>query len=284
MVILITLNFLTFVAAYSETSVVDSGCCATGLLAKDFSAFYVGAWRLLHNPSNIYTPGAVNDGGPAITPRPESYKYLPSFLLVIVPFLALSYHDALLAFDAIQLLLLPLVAYLTYRLVRNKGTAVTLIVATVVLLQPSPIPHWGLSASYYWQWAEGQSKVLETFFLVSSFYAGTRGRPYLSGAALGMAAFDPRFTLISLPLFWFYNRGNLRRASLSFVGVFLASNFALLLPGVGSGFATMIGSSGASTPLFYYAYIPLLTVIALTIVNARDMARLMREGRLPRAG
>lgn len=272
---LIALNLFTFARAYPEIFTLDSGCCSSQVLAKDFSAYYVGAWRLFHDTSNVYTPGAVNDGGPSILPRPESFKYLPSFLLIVSPFLLLSYKNAIVAFDGLQLLLLPLMAFMTYRLVRRKGVAVTLIVATVVLLQPSPAPHWGLSVSYYWQWAEGQAKVLETFLLLLSFYLGAKGKPRLSGVAFGMVAFDPRFFLISVPLFLVYNRQKLRGAASSAVGFALGSNFALLLPGVGSGFMTMLLSSGLTTPPYPYSFIPLLTVVCLTVLNAKEIVSLV---------
>jgi hypothetical protein len=272
---LIALNLFTFARAYPEISTLDSGCCSNQMLAKDFSAYYVGAWRLFYDTSNVYTPGNVSDGGPSILPKPESFKYLPSFLLIVSPFLLLSYKNAIVAFDGLQLLLLPLMAVMIYRLVRSKGVAATLIVATVVLLQPSPSPQWGASVSYYWQWAEGQAKVLETFLLLLSFYLGAKGKPRLSGAAIGMAAFDPRFALISLPLFFVYNRQRLRVAASSAVGFALVSNFTLLFPGVGSGFTTMLLNSGITTPPYYYSFIPLLTVVCLTILNAKEIKSLV---------
>jgi hypothetical protein len=275
MLCLIALNLFTFARAYPEVFTLDSGCCSNQVLAKDFSAYYVGAWRLFHDTSNVYTPGNVGDGGPSILPRPESFKYLPSFLLIVSPFLLLSYKNAIVAFDGLQLLLLPLMGVMIYRLVRSNGVAVTLIVATVVLLQPSPAPHWGLSVSYYWQWAEGQAKVLETFLLLLSFYIGAAGKPHLSGAAFGMAAFDLRFALISLPLLLVYNRQRLRVAASSAVGLLLVSNFALLFPGVGSGFMTMLFNSGITTPPYYYSFIPLLTVVCLTILNAKEIVSLV---------
>ena len=274
MVCLIALNLFTFARAYPEIFTLDSGCCSNQVLAKDFSAYYVGAWRLFHDTPNVYTPGAVSDGGPSILPRPESFKYLPSFLLIVSPFLLLSYKNAILAFDGLQLLLLPLMAVMTYRLVRSKGVAATLVVATVVLLQPSPAPNLGLSVSYYWQWAEGQAKVLEAFLLLLSFYLGAARKPRLSGAAFGMAWFDPRFALISVPLFLVYNRHKLRGAASSAAGVALASNFALFSPGVGSRFMAMLLSSGITTPLYYYSFIPLLTVVCLTVLNAKEIVSL----------
>jgi len=278
---LILLNLVTFIAAFPETQAIDSGCCGSRPLAKDFSAFYVGAWRLLNDQSNVYTPGNVNDGGPLTPPQPEGYKYLPSFLLLVAPFLALGYQQALTAFDVFQFLLLPLIALLVYRLVGEKGLAVTAVVAVIALLQPSPLPHWSLSASYYWQWAEGQPKVLETFLILASFYLGKTKRPLLSGAVLALSVFDVRFAVLALPLFVMYNRASLRAAGLTFVAVSLLTNAALLLPGVGSGFVMMVFSPGLSTPIYYYVLIPLLTILSITAVNVRGV--LAAFGRGPRS-
>ena len=266
-VVLLVFNFCTLVLAYPETFRLDGG----GRLAKDFSAYYIGAWRLLHNPSKVYTRGLVNDGEYQVYPQSQAYKYLPSFLMLLSPFLSLSYHDALVAFDAFQFALLPLMAFLLYRLLSKKSLAVTLLVA-VIVFTPFPLPHWGPIATYYWQWAEGQAKVFETFLFLLSFYLGTRGKPILSGVAFGFAAFDPRFALLSLPLFLLYNGSNLRVAAGTGVGVLLLSNFWLFLPATGAGFINMIFTDGANTTLYAYAYIPLFTIVSLIAVNGREIA------------
>ena len=119
--ILISLNLFSFLLAYPHISELNSGCCGTTPLARDFSAFYVGAWRLYNDPSQVYFHGNLNDGGPQIYPRPEQYKYLPSFLFLVTPLIFESYSQAIIAFDVIQFLLLPFVALLIYKLVIPKG-------------------------------------------------------------------------------------------------------------------------------------------------------------------
>ncbi len=121
--VLIALNLYTFIVAYPETYAVNAGINTSGtILAKDFSAYYMGAWRLWNNPAHIYTFGALKDGEPVILPHPEAYKYLPSFLLVVSPFLSLNYQQALLAFDIVQFMLLPLMAYLLYKLLSEQAS------------------------------------------------------------------------------------------------------------------------------------------------------------------
>jgi hypothetical protein len=267
---LIVLNLYTFLLAYAETTRLDSGISGSRVLAKDFSAYYIGAWRLLHDASQVYTRGFVNDGEYRVLPQPEAYKYLPSFLVMISPLLSLGYQQALVAFDVFQFVLLPLIALLLYKLLSRKGLVLTLLVAVIVLLQPLPLPNWGLSASYYWQWGEGQAKVFDTFLLLLAFYLGNSRRPLLSGIVFALAAFDPRFAVLSLPLFVFYNRKNLRISIEGFLGALLLSNLALLYPGTGSGFLNMVLGSATDT-LYYYAFIPLLMIISLTVINSREI-------------
>jgi hypothetical protein len=271
---LLTFNLVTLVVAYPETLKLDSGCCApgSGPLAKDFSAYYTGSWRLFHDPSQTYTKGYLSDGEPFIAPEPEQYKYLPSFLVLTFPLLLLPYHFALVVFDAFQFLLLPLLAVMIARINEERSTAVSCLVAVAVLLQPSPFPHWGLSATYYWQWAEAQNKVLLTFLIVLAVYLAKAGSPGKAGVVLGLAGFDPRFVIVAAPLFAAYTRGSALKAWGCFLVTLAVSNVALLLPGVASGFSQMVLSTGLSTPLYYYSWIPLVSIATLTI---SDWKRIM---------
>ncbi len=277
--VLIILNLCTFIVAYPETYTLTPGINAQGnILAKDFSAYYVGAWRLWHNPSHVYILGVAGGGEPAPPPAPEAYKYLPSFLLIVSPLLALGYQDALFAFDVFQFLLLPIMAFMLYRLLEKKGLAVAFAVMVIVLLAPLPMPNWGFSASYYWQWGEGQAKVLCAFLLLLSFYLGSQGKPLLSGLALAFGFFDPRFGLLALPLFIMYNRKNLKTAAAGLTASLLLSNSMLLYPGLGNGFLNMVLGSAVSTPLYYYAFIPFLMLASLLLVNYRELAVVFHVG------
>jgi len=277
--VLIILNVLTFIDAYPQTGTTEplpGGWGSRSILAKDFSAYYIGAWRLIHDASQVYTFGNVSDGEPPIYPHPEPYKYLPSFLLMVVPLLLVGYQQALTIFDLFQLLLLPLIAYMTYKLVNKKGVVVTLIVVVIVLLQPSPLPNWGFSVTYYWQWAEGQAKVLETFLLLLSFYLGSVGKPRLSGVALALSAFDPRFAIVALPLFVMYNKDRILASVTALIGAFVVSNIMLLYPSLGAGFLNMSYGSGMTTPLYPYALIPLITVVSISVVNWKEIVAAFR--------
>jgi hypothetical protein len=258
--------------AYPETYTPSPGISIGGdILAKDFSAYYVSAWRLWNNPSHIYTFGALGGAEPQTPPRPEAYKYLPNFLLITSPFLAIDYQQALLAFDIVQFLLIPAMAYMIYRLLDDKHLAVSLAVLAIVLVLPIPGTPYGLSPSYYWQWGEGQAKVFLTALLLLSFFFGKKGKPIFSGIAFAFGFFDPRFGLLAIPLFIMYNRKTLKLAGTSAVLSLAASNSMLLYPGMGLGFYNMVFLSGISTPLYYYALIPFLTLMALIIVNFKKL-------------
>jgi len=270
----ILLNLYTFVQAYPETFKIDSGCCGNQILAKDFSAYYTATWRLFHDPSNVYTRGLLN--APPIYPQaptlqPEPFKYLPSFLIFPSPLLVLSYQKALTAFDIIQFLLLPLMAFLVYTLLEERNILTIAIVIVIAILQPSPVPHWGLSVSYFWQWGEGQDKVLNTTLLLLSFYLGKTRKPVLSGVVFALGAFDPRFFLLGLPLFVFYNSVNLKRAGLSLIVGLVTFNSPLLFDGIGVGFLRMVVGGGASTPIYYYALIPLLTLVSIIVADMKEI-------------
>ncbi|HZW57617.1 MAG TPA: glycosyltransferase 87 family protein [Nitrososphaerales archaeon] len=273
---LLGLNFFTFLAAIPETSTIDGGCCTNHVLAKDFSAFYVSAWRLFSDPSNLYMNGVVNDGGPHILPQPEPYKYLPSMLLLISPLLLLDYHSALLAFDALQFLLLVPIAILIAKLLKRRSLGVTAAVLAIALLEPSPVsfPNYGFSVTYFLLWAEGQSKVLLLFLLLLSLYYAKEGRAVTSGVLLGLASFDPRFALLSIPLFLAYSgsiRFFKRWLDVALVSIIALNLPILLLPSTGANFVRMLFSGGISTPIYPYALIPTLTLVAISVVERNEI-------------
>ncbi|OLB70456.1 hypothetical protein AUI06_06740 [archaeon 13_2_20CM_2_52_21] len=80
-----------------------------------------------------------------------------------------------------QFSLLPIIGILVYNLTKEKGWAITIIAEVITLLAPAVAPGWGFSVAYFWQWNEGQSKVLETFLLTLSFYLGNRDELYGPG-------------------------------------------------------------------------------------------------------
>jgi hypothetical protein len=271
--VVIGLNLMVLLSAYSAS--LANLCCTAVPAARDFSAYYEALWRLVYNPSQIYTQGAIA-GAPAFFPTIEQYKYLPSFLLVISPLLLLGYPQAISAFDALQFALLPVIAWLVYSLVKEKGLATTFFVAAIVLLLPLPWPGWGLSVPYFWLWKEGQAKVFETFLILCSFYYGKKNRPAISGVFLALSFFDPRFGVVAFPLFVMYNRQSIRAAATWLTAALMATNVVLLYPGPGAGFLGMVLSSGLTTIFYPYALVPLAAIAALWVLNRREVESALR--------
>ena len=273
--ILICLNFYTLSFAYpTMTHPLNLGGAD---LPRDFSVYYIAAWRLIHDPSQIFTARPVADGEPPIYPYLTPYKYLPSFLVLISPLINLGYYQAFWVFDAFQFALLPFIALLLYKLLENKNPIVTFLILVAVLLVPYPMPGRGLSVSYFMQWAEGQAKIFVSFLLVLCFYLGYRGRPKLSGFVFSLGAFDPRFAVLALPLFVFYNKNKLRNALVTMIIALVGLNIMVLYPGTAKGFADMVLASGTTTPLYTPAYIPTIMIVSLIAVNARPMVEALKK-------
>jgi hypothetical protein len=273
-IIIISLNFYTFSVAYPTMNhPLNLGGAD---LPRDFSVYYIAAWRMFHNPSQIFTTGHIADGEPTIYPSLTPYKYLPSFLVLISPLVGLSYYQAFWVFDAFQFALLPLMAFLLYNLLEKKNPAITLLILVLVLLLPYPMPGRGLSLSYFMSWAEGQAKIFLSFLLLASFYFGYKGRVVLSGVSFALGAFDPRFALLALPLFLFYNKGKLKAAFVPMIKALIGTNFMIFYPGTAQGFADMILGSGSTTPFYTPTWIPLVMLVSLILVNGRQMIEALK--------
>ena len=81
-VLALILNFIIFTKAYPETFKPQ-----TETLARDFSAYYMGGWRLFNNPTQVYYDGSLPGDYP-IVGTPQPFKYIPNFLIWFSPFLS----------------------------------------------------------------------------------------------------------------------------------------------------------------------------------------------------
>jgi hypothetical protein len=273
-IIIIGLNFYTFSVAYPTMNhPLNLGGAD---LPRDFSVYYIAAWRMIHNPSQIFTTGPLADGEPTIYPSLTPYKYLPSFLVLISPLVSLNYYPAFWVFDAIQFALLPIMAFLLYALLEKKNPAIAFLVLVLVLLLPYPMPGRGISVSYFMSWAEGQAKILLSFLLLVSFYLGYKGKPVLSGIVFAFGAFDPRFAVLGFPLFLFYNKDKLKTALIPMLIALFATNFMILYPGTGKGLFDMVLGTGSTTPFYTPGWIPIVMLVSLMIINAKQMVELLK--------
>ena len=277
----VLLNFHIFCYAYPQTFTPQSET-----LARDFSAYYIGVWRLFHNPTKIYYDGALPDDYP-IVGQPQTFKYTPNFLILFAPFLALSYQDALNAFNIVQFLSILALAFFVYKLVEDKNLLLAAAVAVIVVVDPllfAPSTSYDManffhyrrfslsvqtfSPCYYCGYLLANAHILQNALLVGALYFGFAKKPWLSALLFAFGVFDPRCALFALPLLLWYNR----QAIWKFLGgsaVFLA---ATNLPfffyyGVGFAFVQSVVNASVVSQMYLYDWIPLHSIAALTVLE-----------------
>ncbi|MBT0158384.1 DUF2029 domain-containing protein [Candidatus Bathyarchaeota archaeon A05DMB-2] len=224
----VVINFQIFCYAYPQTFEPQSPT-----LARDFSAYYIAAWRLFHNPAAVYSDG-VQPGDYKIIGQPQTFRYPPFFLMLFAPFLILSYQNALNAFNIIQFLSILASAFFVYRLIENKPLIISSVVAVIVLVNPLLFPlifspsggygltdflHWRIvslhlqtiSPCYYNGYLLANAHILQNTLLVGALYFGFTKKPWLSAVLFTFGALDPRAALFSLPLLLWYNRHTVRK-------------------------------------------------------------------------
>jgi len=277
----VALNAFTFCLAFPQAFQLPQ----SATFARDFSAYYIGEWRLFHNPTQIYYGGVV-PGGYQILPRPQTFKYAPSFLILFVPFLTLSYQNALAAFDLLQLALIPALAFFVYKLVKNKNLVLGSIAAVIVLIDPLPSPSIGnsvinffhyrvaslnvhsFSLGYYVGYMLGNAHILQTVLLVGALYFGYAKKPWLSALLFAFGSFDPRGALVALPLLLWYDR-HLMLKFITGTAAFLAATNLPFFFYYGIGFAFLHSEVNGFivSQMYPYDWIPLYSIAALTIIE-----------------
>lgn len=278
-IVALALNVATFITAYPRTfKPLDA------TYAADFSAYYIGEWRLFHNPTAIYYSGDYIQGDYVIEPKPQTFMYTPSFLVFFAPFLALSYQNALTVFDFLQLISIFALAFLLYKLLENKALLLGCIASAVILLLPIPdLNHFGLMylfQSYYWGYALANAHVIQTALIVGAIYFGFTKKPLLSAFILSVASFDPRVALLALPLLVWYNRGSLRKFIAGSVVFVLAFNLPFFFyNNIGFTFIEKRVSGSVVGAMYAYDWLPLAAVGALTVVEAITIYKAKRGSR-----
>ena len=277
----VLLNLSIFCFAYPETFKPESP-----ILARDFSAYYIGAWRLFHNPTQVYN-GGVQPGDYQIIGQAQAFKYTPSFLILFAPFLTLSYQNALNAFDIMQFLLILALAFFVYKLVKDKNLFLAIIVAVIVLVDPllfSPSASYSsaesfhsrmialhiqtFSPSYFCGYVLANAHILQTVLLVGAVYFGFAKKPWLSALLFAFGSFDPRAALLALPLLLWYNRHSIW-AFIAGSAVFLAATNLPFFFYYGVGIAFLKTETNASTvsQMYLYDWIPLYAITSLTMLE-----------------
>jgi hypothetical protein len=268
----VILNAFIFSLAYPETFTPMSP-----VYARDFSAYYIGEWRLFHNPTAVYI-GGNQPGDYQITPNVQTFKYTPSFLIFFAPFLSLSYQNALNVFDILQLISILPLAFFVYNIVKDKKLLATAIAAVLVLVAFAP--------GYYWGYAQANAHIIQTALLVGAICFAFSKKPLTSALLLAIASFDPRMTLVALPLLLWYNKQKL----VKFVGGAIAFLTAFNLPfffyaNIGLSFLQQEVTGDIVSQVYPYDLVPLFAVITLTfleVVNLFDKKKQFKSLRRTR--
>jgi hypothetical protein len=283
-IVALALNVATFITAYPRTfKPLDQ------TYAADFSAYYIGEWRLFHNPNAIYYSGDYLQGDYVIVPKPQTFMYTPSFLVFFAPFLVLDYQNALTIFNFLQLISIFALAFLLYRLLENKELLLGGVAAVLILLLPIPdLNHFGLMylfQSYYWGYALANAHVIQTALIVGAIYFGYTKKPWLCAFVLAVSSFDPRVTLLALPLLVWYNRASLKKfivGSIAFIAAFNVPFF--FYSGIGFTFIEKRVSGSVVGSMYAYDWLPLAAVAALTVAEAVTMYAAKRGFNLHKNG
>ncbi len=279
-VIAVSLNAITFCLAFPETFKPEST-----IWARDFSAYYIGEWRLFHNPTTIYW-GGVQPGDYQILPAPQTFKYAPSFLILFAPFLALSYQNAFTAFDIVQLALIPALAFFVYKIVKDKNLVFAAIAAVIILIEPLPTPPinqdafnllqyrffslnpQSFSPTYYAGYVLGNAHVLQTILLVGALYFGFTKRPWFSALLFAFGSFDPRAALLALPLLLWYNRKRILPFIAGVVSFLAITNLPFFFYyNIGFSFLRSETSGSIISQMYPYDWLPIYAVVTLTILE-----------------
>jgi hypothetical protein len=254
-IISVALNAFTFCLAYPEANKPMSS-----IYARDFSAYYIGEWRLFHNPAAIYIGGS-QPGDYQIPPNPQTFKYTPSFLLFFAPFLSLSYQTALNVFDILQLVSFLALAFFVYKIVIDKKQSWGITSAVIILV--------ALDYAFYWGYAMANAHVIQTALMIGALYFAFSKRPWLSALLLSVASFDPRSTLLALPLLLYYNRQTMPKFLLGTITFIAALNLPFFFYyNIGFSFLREEVNGNIVSQIYTYDLIPMIAIITLTVLEA----------------
>jgi hypothetical protein len=279
--IAVALNALTFGLAFPVAFQLPK----SATFARDFSAYYIGEWRLLHNPTQIYN-GAIIPKDYPILPRPQTFKYTPSFLIFFAPFLTLSYPNALAVFDTLQFALIPALAFFVYKLVKDKNLVLASVASVIILVDPLPsltilyspnsilkitVNNLGaasFSPGYFCGYMMGNAHVLQATLLVGALYFGYTKKPWLSALLFMVGSFDPRAAILALPLLIWYNRHSIVRFVAGSTAFLAAANLPFFFYyGIGYTFLNAEVNGNIAVQMYQYDWIPIYSIAALTIIE-----------------
>ncbi len=243
------INVAAFCVAFPQTFTPGP------VFARDFSAYYIGEWRLFHNPTQIYQGGSVA-GDYLIPPAPQTFKYSPSFLILLAPFLTLSYQNAFASFDIMQITLMLLFGFFVYKILKDKRAVLANVAAAIIIIALSPL--------FYVGYLMGNAHVLQTILLVGACYFGYAKKPWASALLFAFGSFDPRAALFALPLLVWYNRQNIRSFAAGAAGFIALTNLPFFFYSrIGFSFLQTEVSGSIIKQMYPYDWLPLFAIATL---------------------
>ncbi len=252
--IALAINAFTFLVAYPETFKPMSP-----IYARDFSAYYIGEWRLFHNPTTIYI-GGNQPGDYYIPPNVQTFKYTPSFLIFFAPFINLSYQNALNVFDILQFASVFVLAFFVYKIVRDKKLLWGAMAAVIILVAFQP--------GYYCGYSQANAHIIQASLIVGSLYFGFSKKPWFSALFFATAAFDPRGCLLALPLLLWYNRQKLLKFGMGMVAFLAALNLPFFFYyNIGLNFLQTEVNGDIVSQIYSYDLVPIIAVATMTILE-----------------
>lgn len=275
-IISLVLNAYTFSLGYSAA--LNSNLEE---YANDFSAYYIGAWRLFYNPTQIYAPGHYLPGDYVIEPTPQIFKYTPSFLVFFSPFLALNYQGALNLFNVLQFLSVFASAFFVYRLVKDKNLFLGCVAVIMVLLVPIALSFDAriIFQGYYWGYAMGNAHIIQVSLIVGALYFAFAKKPWVCAFLVMAASFDPRITLLALPLLLWYSRRSVYKSVIFSMGFIIAFNGPFFFyHNIGLTFMQEEVRGSIVSQMYAYDWVPLLAVVVLTIIEVIHLIHLKKSG------
>ena len=280
-ILAVILNFQIFCYAYPQTFTPQ-----TETLARDFSAYYMGEWRLFHNPTQIYYDGSLPGDYP-ILGQPQPFKYTPNFLILFAPFLTLSYQNALNAFNIVQFLSIIALGFFVYKLVEHKNLFLAAAVAIIVVVDPILIApsicydsanflHYRIislhvqtfSPSYYCGYILANAHILQNTLLVAALYFGFTKKPWLSALLFALGSFDPRCAIFAVPLLLWYNRQEIWKFLAGTAAFLAATNLPFFFyHDIGATFLRTVVNGSVVSQMYLYDWIPLYAIASLTLLE-----------------
>jgi len=177
-------------------------------------------------------------------------------------------------------------AFFVYKIVKDKNLVFAAIAVIIILIEPLPTPPinqealnllqcrffslnpQSFSPSYYAGYVLANAHVLQTILLVGALYFGFTKKPWFSALLFAFGSFDPRASLLALPLLLWYNRKRILPFIAGAVSFLAITNLPFFFYyNIGFTFLRSETSGSIISQMYPYDWLPIYAVITLTILE-----------------